>query len=138
MLEVPETLDLQEVHIIRNSFTPDVCRRITWAILTDGWSFFNTVLVESQFRQNERFKWPTSLIHKIVDDVRFAKTIDRPMYPTEWITAPQTQGTGGGGGGGGGGTTGVTNHGGGPGNTQGGGRNANGGGGNNRRGPKQH
>ena len=29
------------------------------------------------------------------------------MYPTKWITAPQTQGTGGGGGGGGGGTKGV-------------------------------
>ena len=36
MLEIAETLDLQEVHIIREPFTPDVCRRITWAILMDG------------------------------------------------------------------------------------------------------
>ena len=40
-----ETLDLQEVHIIRDTFTADICRQITWAILTDGRSFFNTVLV---------------------------------------------------------------------------------------------
>ncbi len=87
MLETAETLDLQEVHIIRNSFTPDVCRRVTWAILTDGRSYFNTVLIEEQFRRNERFKWPTSLIHKIIDEVRFAQPIFRPMYPTEWQIA---------------------------------------------------
>jgi hypothetical protein len=46
---------------------------------------FNTVLVEAQFRGGERFRWPTSLIHKISDDVRFAKAIDRPMYPSEWL-----------------------------------------------------
>ena len=82
MLEIADTLDLQEVHIIRESFTPDVCRRTSWAIPMDGRSFFNTVLVEFQFRQWQRFKWPTSLIHKIVDDVRYAETIHRPMYPT--------------------------------------------------------
>ncbi len=51
-----ETLDQQEVHIIQDSFTANVCRRITWAILTDGRSFFNTVLVEVQFRSGERFR----------------------------------------------------------------------------------
>ena len=45
MLEIAETLDLQEVHIIRDTFTADICRQITWAILTDGRSFFNPVLV---------------------------------------------------------------------------------------------
>ena len=52
LLEVAETLDQQEVHIIRDSFTADICRCITWAILTDGRSFFNTVLIEAQFRAN--------------------------------------------------------------------------------------
>ena len=63
LLEVADTLDLQEVHIIRDSFTADVCRRITWAILSNGRSVFNTVLVEAQFRQGENFRWPTSLIY---------------------------------------------------------------------------
>ncbi len=82
LLEVAETLDQQEVHIIRESFTAD-----KWAILTDGRSFFNTVIVESQFRRGKQFKWPTSLIHKITDDIRFAKAINRPVYPAEWIIA---------------------------------------------------
>ncbi len=69
LFEVCKMLDLQEVRIIWESFTADVCRRITWAILSDGRSFFNTVLLETQFRQGEQFKWPTSLIYKITDDV---------------------------------------------------------------------
>ena len=132
MLEIADTLDLQEVHVIQESFTPDVCRRITWAILTDGRSFFNLVLVESQFHQRQRFKWPTSLIYKIVNNVRYAETIHRPMYPTEWVIATNhTQTTGGGGGGGGGGGAGGAG-GGGRGGAGGGGRgqgNALGGGG---------
>ena len=147
MLEIGDTLDLQEVHIIQESFTPDVCRRITWAILTDGRSFFNTVLVESQFRQRQRIKWPTSLIHKIVDDVRYAETIHRPMYPTEWVIATNhTQIMGGGSGRGGGGRAGGAGGGGrggaggggrGQGNVSGGGRNAGGTGGGLRRGQNQ-
>ena len=136
MLEIADTLDLQEVHIIQESFTPDVCRRITWAILTDGRSFFNTVLVESQFRQQQRFKWPTSLIHKTVNNIRYAKTIHSSMYPMEWVIATNnTQITGGGSGGGGGGGTGGAGGGGGggaggggrgQGNAPGGSRNAGG------------
>ena len=112
LFEVAETLDQQEVHIIRDLFTPNVCRRITWAILTDGRSFFNTVLVEAQFRSGERFRWPTSLIHKITDDVRFTTAIERSMYPVEWLipssTVPSMPGGGGGRGGGGGGGGGGT------------------------------
>ena len=136
MLEIADTLDLHEVHIIQESFTPDVCRCITWAILMDGRSFFNTVLVESQFRQQQRFKWPTSLIHKIVDNVRYVETIHRLMYPMEWVIATNhTQITGDGGGGGGGSGAGGAGGGGGgsagggdrgQGNTLGGGRNAGG------------
>jgi hypothetical protein len=127
--EVADTLDQQEVHIIRDSFTADVCRRITWAILTDGRSFFNTVLVEAQFRGRDRVRWPTSLIHKITDDVRFAKAIDRPMYPTEWIITPHPLAGGGGGGGGGSGGGGGNGGQGGGGKTDQGGRKTGGGGG---------
>jgi uncharacterized membrane protein YgcG len=129
MLEIAETLDLQEVPIIRDSFTPDVCHRITWAILTDGRSFFNTVLVEAQFSRGERFKWPTSLIHKIIDEVRFAQPIIHPMYPTEWLITPQLP-PGGGGGGSSGGQ-------GGGGKTDQGDRNSGGGGGGKRQGLQQ-
>ncbi len=58
LFEVCKTLDLQEVHIFRESFTADVCRRITWAILSNGCLFFNTVLLllETQFFRGEQFK----------------------------------------------------------------------------------
>jgi hypothetical protein len=85
LFEVCKMLDLQEAHIIWESFTADVCHRITWAILSNGRSFFNTVLLETQFRRGEQFKWPTSLIYKVTDDVRFANTINRPFYPPEWL-----------------------------------------------------
>jgi hypothetical protein len=107
LFEICETLDLQEVHIVRESFTADVCHRITWAILSDGRSFFNTLLVEAQFRWGKRFKWPTSFIHKITDDVQFAKTIEWPFYPMEWLIpttgGPSPAGSGEAGGGYGGG-----------------------------------
>ncbi len=103
LLEVCKTLNQQEVHIIRDLFTADVCRQITWAILSNGRLFFNTVLVESQFRRSECFKWPTSLIHKITDDVCFTNLIKHPFYPTEWlVTTPGSQGAAGGGSGRGG------------------------------------
>ncbi len=118
LLEVAKTLDQQEVHIIRDSFTANVCRHITWAILMDRHSLFNTVLVELQFQSGERFRWPTSLIHKITDDVCFANVINHPMYPTEWLIPSSTnQGTSGGGGGGGGGYGGGHNQGGSQSNT---------------------
>jgi hypothetical protein len=63
----------------------DVCRRITWAILRDGRSFFNTILVEARFHRGKHFKWPMLLIHKIAGNVQFAKSIERPFYPMEWL-----------------------------------------------------
>jgi hypothetical protein len=115
LLEVCKTLDQQEVHIIRDSFTADVCRRITWAILSNGHSFFNTVLVELQFWRGKHFKWPTSLIHKITDNVRFSKPIERPHYPTKWLltssSGQSTAGNAGRGGGYGGGNNQSNNQG---------------------------
>ena len=73
------------MHIIREAFTTDICRKITWAILTDGRSFFNRVLVHDLFLWTEPFGWPTSLIGRIADDVRYAKEIVRPSYPMEWV-----------------------------------------------------
>ena len=59
-------------------------------------------MVEAQFCQGKRFKWPTSLIHKITDNVCFPKSIDRSLYPAEWLlTTTNGQGTVGNNGGGG-------------------------------------
>ena len=54
--DVREVMDQQEVHIIRESFTTDICRKITWAILTDRRSFFNHVLVKDHFTRTDPFR----------------------------------------------------------------------------------
>jgi hypothetical protein len=94
LLKVCDMLDQQEVHIIRDSITANVCCWITWAILSKGRSFFNTVLVEAQFCRGKHFKWPTSLIHKITDDICFAKPIAHPFYPAEWLISRPQMGRG--------------------------------------------
>jgi hypothetical protein len=87
LFEICKTLDFQVVHIIRDSFTADVCRHITWAIICNGRFFFNTVLVEAQL-------WPMSLIQNIIDDVRYANVIVRPFYPIEWLIMSGLSGKG--------------------------------------------
>lgn len=87
LMEVRDTLLLQEVAYIRNSFTVDVCRRITWVIIDDGRSFFNVVMVKGHFDGGSirKVRWPTSGLTKIVDAVRYAQPIARPKYPLEWV-----------------------------------------------------
>jgi hypothetical protein len=46
------------------------------------------VLVKAQFCKGKHFKWSTSLIHKIMDNVRFAKLINCPFYLEEWLFTP--------------------------------------------------
>ncbi len=73
-----------------------MCAGISRGQLSDGRSFFNTVLVEAQFCNGETSRWPTSLIYKITDDVCYANTIVCPFYPTEWLiqTNPPGKGVG--------------------------------------------
>jgi hypothetical protein len=94
LLKVCNTLDQQEVHIISDSFTANMCCRIMWEILSNGRFFFIIVLVKAQFCGGKRFKWPTSLTHKITDNVCFAKPINLPFYPAKWLaTTTNRQGT---------------------------------------------
>jgi hypothetical protein len=53
-------------------------------------------VVEAQFFRGKCFEWLTSLIHKITDDICFAKPINRAFYPVEWlITTTSGQGSAG-------------------------------------------
>ena len=92
-MAVREVMDQQEVHIIHESFTIDIRCKITWAILTKGWSFFNRVLVNNHFTQVESFLWTTSLIRQTADNVRYTKEIVHPSYPTEWMVGTGKQGS---------------------------------------------
>ena len=39
-----DIMDLPEVQQFHQKFSAEICRRISWAIIDDGRSFFNTVL----------------------------------------------------------------------------------------------
>lgn len=92
-MAVREVMDQQEVHIIHESFTIDIRCKITWAILTKGWSFFNRVLVNNHFTQAELFLWTTSLIRQTADNVQYTKEIVHPSYPAEWMVGTGKQGS---------------------------------------------
>ncbi len=90
LMDVRDTLLLQEVSYMRDHFTPDICRRITWAVIDDGRAFFNQVMVKGHFDGSiTRVRWPTSSLGLIVESVRFAQPIMRPNYPVEWSTKAQ-------------------------------------------------
>lgn len=121
LMEVRDTLLLKKVLYIRNKFTVEVCRRITWAIIDDGRAFFDTVMVEGHFDGSiPRPRWPTSNLSRITYEVEYATPIQRPNFPQNWVVmqvAASTQqnnkmGTGGqatgGGGTSGGGNSGAS------------------------------
>ncbi len=41
--QVYNTFEMKEVGLLKASFTPKHCRRVTWAILNNGWSYFDDV-----------------------------------------------------------------------------------------------
>jgi len=85
LMDIRDILLLQEVAYIRTAFTPDICRRITWAIIDDGRAFFNTVMLRGHFDGSiRRVRWPTSNLAVIGEAVRYAYPIQRPNYPYEW------------------------------------------------------
>ena len=82
-------LNARDVSAIRDAFKVDICRRIIWAIIDDGRSFFRQKLTVEQFSDPRGVKFPVSLLSSIRKEVRFAQVIERPFYPTSW----ETQGT---------------------------------------------
>lgn len=86
LMEVRDTLLLKKVLYIRNKFTVEVCRRITWAIIDDGRAFFDTVMVEGHFDGSiPRPRWPTSNLSRITYEVEYAMPIQRPNFPQNWV-----------------------------------------------------
>ncbi len=83
LMRIRNCLDTPGVYNIRQAYTPDICYRISWAIIDNGRSFFSTVMIQNDFTQPGAF-FPKSLIDSILPDVRYANQIMRANYPTEW------------------------------------------------------
>lgn len=83
--KIHSALNARDVAAIRGAFTTDKCRRIIWAIIDDGQSFFRQKLSEADFSDPYGYTFPTSLLSSIYDAVRFAQKIERPFYPKAWM-----------------------------------------------------
>jgi hypothetical protein len=83
-------MDLAEVQQLRTKFTPEIVRRITWAIIDDGRSFFNTVLTQQDFDGRGVIVFPQSFLAGVLENICFCNPIQRGNFPAEWLWQPRT------------------------------------------------
>jgi hypothetical protein len=81
--QIFKTLEFKEVYALKASFTPENCRRITWAILDDGRAFFDNVKTTIDFKSPE-MSFPQLYLINILNKVRYAVPIQRASFPEEW------------------------------------------------------
>jgi hypothetical protein len=60
--EIHAVMDLPKVQQLRQKFSPEICRRISWAIINDGRSFFNMVLTQQDFDGRGTLSFPQSFL----------------------------------------------------------------------------
>jgi hypothetical protein len=83
-------MDLPEVQQLRQKFPPEICRRISWAIIDDGRSFLNTVLTQQDFDGRGALSFPQSFQTGVLESVRFCNPIQRGNFPIEWMVQPRS------------------------------------------------
>lgn len=80
------TMDLRDVMAIKSHFTAEQCRRITWAIIDDGRSYFDNVKTTLDFSANTNIVFPQSYLIDIVKNVRYGIPVERANFPSEWLS----------------------------------------------------
>ena len=90
LLLIRNCMDTAGVYNIRQAYTPDICHRISWAIIDEGRSFFSTVMIQQDFAK-PTVVFPISLLDSILPEVRYANQILRANFPQEWNMAQQRQ-----------------------------------------------
>ena len=93
---VHATMDLRDVMAIKSHFTAEHCRRITWAIIDDGRSYFDNVKTTLDFSSGASVVFPQSFLLDIIRNVRYGILVERANFPNEWLSQrkpnPQEQG----------------------------------------------
>ncbi len=69
LLKLLNILDTKECFTIRDVYTKEVCARITWAIIDDGWSYFGRTCVAANFAQGANHRFSVSYIDAITNEV---------------------------------------------------------------------
>jgi hypothetical protein len=80
------TMDLRDVMAIKSHFTAEHCRRITWAIIDDGRSYFDNVKTTLDFGPGASIVFPQSFLLDIIRNVRYGILVERANFPNEWLS----------------------------------------------------
>jgi hypothetical protein len=67
-------------------FTAEHCRRITWAIIDDGRSYFDNVKTTLDFSSGASVVFPQSFLVDIIRNVRYGILVKRANFPNEWLS----------------------------------------------------
>jgi hypothetical protein len=85
-----DIMDLREVMAIKAHFTAEHCRRITWAIIDDGRSYFDNVKTTLDFGNGASVVFPQSFLVDIIRNVRYGILVERGNFPQEWLSQRKT------------------------------------------------
>ena len=70
------TMELREVMAIKAHFTAEHCRRITWAIIEDGHSYFDNFKTMLDFDIGANVVFPQSFLVDIIRNVRYSILVE--------------------------------------------------------------
>ena len=84
------TMDLRDAMAIKSHFTAEHCRRITWAIIDDGRSYFDNVKTTLDFSTCASIAFPQSFLVDIIRNVRYGILVERANFPEEWMSKKRT------------------------------------------------
>jgi hypothetical protein len=69
----------------KQAYTPEVCRRITWAIIVDTRSFFDDIkLTEDFLEYGDYMQFPASMLESDFMSIKHGIKIQRHNFPPEW------------------------------------------------------
>ncbi len=71
----------------KSAYTPEVCHRITWAIIVDSCSFFNDIKLAEDFLESGQYiQFPVSMLQGDYMAIKHGIKIQCHNFPQEWIT----------------------------------------------------
>jgi hypothetical protein len=82
--QVYHTFKMKGVRLLKESFIPEHCRWVTWAILDNGWSYFNDVKTTLNFQGPDQILFPQSYIIDILRNIHYATPVEQVNFPDEW------------------------------------------------------
>jgi len=76
----------------KQAYTPEVCRRITWAIIVNTRSFFDDIkLAEDFIEHGDYLQFPVSTLEGNLMSIKHGIKIEQHNFPLEWVTPEPKQ-----------------------------------------------